>query len=271
MESSPQPSSPFDFDEDDVEGTIREKGVPKNRLLRWCCIFAIGSFIVSFVGSVVENNAVGNPSLESTAIAINRAGMVGMLVGCIGVFLAFRLPMMSTPRSHGPRQSLGWSPWWTLFVCNITLCPLAIVMIFLFAIVTRGSGMVLIAFFIPLLLSLMLVISIFQQGVFRAYAIGFLVSMIHGLIFLVPLAWMASSELFNGYYSPYSYGGRSYFGSSSQQGMLAATTLGLLLSAASGMLCSGYVAFLQHTRKSPRDQALPITQESTEDLKLSKT
>jgi hypothetical protein len=53
--------------------------------------------------------------------------------------------------------------------------------------------------------------------------------------------------------------------------MLAATTLGLLLSAASGMLCSGYVAFLQHTRKSPRDQALPITQESTEDLKLSQT
>jgi hypothetical protein len=271
MERSPQSSSPFDSDDDEDDLKGKSRGLPKNRLLRWCVVFAVLSFVVSLIGSVVENNAVGNPNLESTAIAVNRSGMLGMLLGCIGIFIAFRLPMMSAPRSHGPRQRLGWSPWSTLFVFNITLCPLVIAMIFLLAIATRGSGMVLIAFFIPLLLSLMLVISIFQQGVFRAYAIGFLVAMIHGLLFLVPLAWMASSELFTGYYSPYSYNSRSYFGSSSQQGILATTTIGLLLSAASGLLCSGYVAVLQYMRRSPPDQAPQITQESPEDLKLSQT
>lgn len=89
METVPESRSPFD-DDDDVEGSYGSVK-SRSRFLLWSAGVAAISFLVSLISSVVENNATGNPGLETMAIRFNRGGMLGMLVGCFGIFLFFRM------------------------------------------------------------------------------------------------------------------------------------------------------------------------------------
>jgi hypothetical protein len=245
MESSPQPSSPFDFDEDDVEGTRREKGLPKNWLLRWCCIFAIGSFIVSFVGSVVENNAAGNLSLESTATAINRAGMLGMLAGCVGIFVAFRAPMLLTARPGGIRQQARWSAWWQLVFWNVVGYFFLVAGLFVIGLFTQGAAIYFSGFPISLGLAMLVVIALWHEGVVRAYAIGVLSSLFLQLPVIIPWLWSIPFSGGGG------YGYQAYTLSANDVNyrmflLLAGIVLFALFT---GLFCSGYVAFLERSRR----------------------
>lgn len=245
MESSVQSPSPFDPDEDDVEQVGRDKGLTKNKLLRWCVIFAVASFLVSLVGSVVENNAVGNPSLESTAIAVNRSGMLGMLAGCIGVFVAFRTPSLLTTRPEGVRQQVRWSAWWRLMFWNIVGYLFFAVGLFVIGVFTQGVAIYFSGFPITVGLALLVVMAIWHEGVIRAYAIGVLSSFFIQLP--VTLPWLWSIPFSGG--GPYAY--RSYTLSSSDISnriflMIAGLVLFVLVT---GLICSGYVALLEKGRR----------------------
>jgi hypothetical protein len=245
MESSHQHSGPFDSDDEDVEGASRDQGLPGNRLLRWCVIFALGSFVVSLIGSVVENNAVGNPGLESTAMAINRSGMLGMLVGCVGIFVAFRAPTLLTARAGRVRQQARWSVWWQLVFWNVVGYFFLVAGLFVIGFFTQGTAIYFSGFPISVGLSLLLVIALWHEGVVRAYAIGVLSSLFLQLPVIVP--WLWSVPLFGG--GAYAY--QTYnFSSGDVNFRFFLLFAGLVLFALfTGLICSGYVALLERIRR----------------------
>jgi hypothetical protein len=250
--------SPFDFDDEDNKDTSSQRSPFFKKLLRGSIILAVISFFVALIGSVVGNNATGDRNVEFIAFALNRWGMLTMLIGCFGIFIAFRGPQLQRLSTFKPGIRSKWSPWWTLFVWSVigwfAIGGILIGLAFLFG---NGSLFVISALF-PVVMPLLLVMSIWHKGVVRAYCIGFLSSLLIGLMSVVPLIWsfglsafqMPTGSVYRSY--PYAYDSSSIFGLGYVEWSLISAVLGQLFFAAlAGVVCSGYVACLERFQSAP--------------------
>jgi hypothetical protein len=252
VESVSENRSPFDFDDEDNKDKSSHRTPFYKKLLRGSSILAVVSFLVALIGSIIGNNATGDRDLEFIAFALNRWGMLAMLIGCFGIFIAFRGPQLQRLSSFKTGSLSKWSPWWTLFVWSIigwfALGGILIGLTFLF-----GNGsLFFISALLPFAVPLLLVMTIWHKGVIRAYAIGFLSSLMIGLLSAFPLIWsfgfsalwMSTGNMYNP--SPYSYNSNPYFGPGNVQWSVISAVLGQLFFAAlSGLVCSGYVSRLE--------------------------
>jgi hypothetical protein len=252
VETVSEPSSPFEFEEETATKPERGKPSAKDRLLRWSVILAVVSFLASLIASVVENNSVGNLQVETTASAVNRFGMVMMLIGCLGIFVAFRFPQLLAGGQSAAVAKRRWSTWWLLFAWNLAAIVFLGIFLFSLAMITDGEAMIYCVLPVPLVLSLMLVIAIWHRGVIRAYAIGFLVSAVLNLLLLAGGALYLRVAIGTGYLSTYSPG--TVYALMSPTALSFWIFLGLLgigtANAISGLVCSGYVAVLERVRRS---------------------
>lgn len=91
-----------DFDPfSDEEPPESESSAGSSSLMRGSIIVASISGIVIFLTAVTASNSASNSSAENTALAINQVARVALLVGFVGVLLAFRWPQI--------KQALGKS------------------------------------------------------------------------------------------------------------------------------------------------------------------
>lgn len=256
MNDSPKEPSPFDFEEEEVgaKGSVRSGG--SRTFLRWSIIVTAISFAVSLAGSVMGNNVTGDFQLESIAFALNRFGMMAMLLGCIGIFAAFRWPALAKSFAPGKKQKKMWSPWWSLLFWNgvglIAMVSMSLVLAFLF----RANAIYFLSAILPIFLPLTLVMGIWHQGVTRAFWLGVMMSFLFArgntytwLSFFFS-AWMQS------YYPPgygYSPSGMPSSIGIFENAPVFASWVGMLIelvqSQVAGLMCAGYVLLVESSRR----------------------
>lgn len=249
MNDFPKESSPFDFDDEQIgaNGSVQSGG--SRTFLRWSIILTAISFAVSLAGSVMGNNVTGDSQLESIAFTLNRFGMMAMLLGCIGIFAAFRWPSIakSLAVNQQPDQK-KWSTWWKLLIGSIVGTGGVIASLVALAFLTRGQGTIVLMYVIPLLPPFFLVMGIWNQGVLRAYWLGVGLCMFLGS--------RGGNQALLSYYltAGSSYGYTSYqeptvFGDMTAYYSLVSILIDIAQAVGAGLLCSGYVSLLESSQR----------------------
>lgn len=261
MNDFPKESSPFDFDDEQIGANESVQSGGSRTFLRWSVIVTAISFAVSLAGSVMGNNVTGDSQLESIAFTLNRFGMMAMLLGCIGIFAAFRWPMLARSFTSGNHGKKKWSPWWKLFVWNVVGLTAIVTLSLVLTLLSRGRAAYFLSAMLPVLLPLALVVGIWQQGVTRAYWLGVIVSFLFAssnssawiTLFLGP--WFANTY-------PPGYGYTSYgmdpygttapaviFGDANTFFLFVGLLIQLVQAQFAGLLCAGYVSLLEASRR----------------------
>ena len=254
MDQPRKEPSPFEFDDEHDGGTQKELTPLQRNFLRWSISLAAISFFVALAGSVMGNNVSGDMQLESIAMYLNRFGMLFMLIGCIGIFVAFRLPWIVRSFPVGDRDSKrSISPWWRLFYASLG-GYLAFILLFLLVPLLAGQiGYAIFAYLYMISIPLLLIMSIWHQGELRAYAIGMLTS----LTLMLPVNISFASAAITG-----AYGGRGMgfgssnaffpFGNSLEATLFGMVATSMLMAVVAALTCAGYVALLEKHRLASR-------------------
>lgn len=254
MDQPRKEPSPFEFDDEHDGGTQKELTPLQRNFLRWSISLAAISFFVALAGSVMGNNVSGDMQLESIAMYLNRFGMLFMLIGCIGIFVAFRLPWIVRSFPVGDRVSKRTiSPWWRLFYTSVAGYLAFILLLYMVPLLAGQVGYAIFAYLYMISIPLLLVMSIWHQGELRAYAIG----MLTGLTLMLPVNISFASEAITG-----AYGGRntgfnssnsfSLFGSSFEAILFGTVANSILMAVVAALTCAGYVALLEKHRLASR-------------------
>lgn len=249
--------NPFDFEEESGEAQRNVQSGGSRSFLRWSIILTAVSFFVSLAGSVMGNNVNGDLQLESIASALNRFGMVAMLLGCIGIFAAFRWPsFVKSMAMHQHSKRKRWSTWWKLLMGSIVGTGGVIASLVALAFLTGGRGTLVLLYVIPVLPPFFLVMGIWNQGVLRAYWLGV------GLCMFLGSRW-GNEALLSYYFSPGQYGYTSYqeptvFGDMMTYYSLVSILIDIAQAVGAGLLCSGYVSLLESSqRRKSMGEAIP--------------
>lgn len=260
VDPSPDPN-PFAFDDRTEEQSRAGRSRVSGRWMRASIGVTALSFVVALIGSFMENNVTGDRQLESIAYALNRYGMLFMLIGCVGIFIAFRASKWVEYYHAKGNAARRWSLWATLAFRTAIVIPLAILLLMTLSAVTDGIGIFVVVTLFPVLLSLVLVMAIWHQGVVRAYWIGVIGSYVIQGQMGGAGTWMSL------YYSAYGGSGSwsnypmdGYFGGALVFYILIGTTISLVLAGVSGLVCAGYVAARQSSLRS-RIETMPSESE----------
>lgn len=191
-------------------------------------IFAAG-FITVFLMAVFLGNVRGNDRLESIAGGIHRLGMILILVGGLVIIVAYRLPQLrgqTMPKGlvrwdaavsfHG---LISWNVIAFLFLVPASYLVQQIQSPAVYFMVFSGTISIFSAF--------LATVAVWHRGHLRGYALGV----------LVPLVLLGNQ--------PFMYGSVGWGRGAGTNHLL---TVSLAIMLLSGLLCAGYVAWLEAGR-----------------------
>jgi hypothetical protein len=199
-------------------------------------VFGAGFGLVLVV-AIVLGSFRGSGTIESVGSAVHRLAMVMILIGGVAVVIAYRLPHLQAARFRAPDGLRGF-PWNvatsypTLVFWNILLLiavPIAAQM--LRPISTPRTHFLVVNAVLTITPALLATIGIWHRGLIRAYAIGVLVALLlnhfSNVLSLV---------------SGYGRGQRSFL------------FYNLCIVLISGLLCAGYVGWLESANSKKLDR-----------------
>lgn len=190
------------------------------------CIFGISAgFVVAFLAGVTAANSAPQSAGEVVGSAVQRIGIIVMLVSFCGILLAYRIPHLKKIPMKSPKE-LRIPDFLSLLVSKAVF----VVFFWILLLSTQGiSGSFAIAvtsYVLILYAALLTVAAVWRTGCRRAYAIGALATIV------LSFYGGAGSLFLGGFY------GRG--------AALSLWPVGIFLSLVvlNGLICAGYVAFI---------------------------
>lgn len=194
-------------------------------LLKPCIVGISAGFIVAFLAGVTAANASPQSTGEVVGSALQRIGIVVMLVSFCGILLAYRIPHMKKIPMKSPKE-LRIPDFLKLFVSQtVFLIFFWIVLLIAQSLLGRMAIGVL-GYILILYASLLTVSAVWRTGCRRAYAIGALATIILSF-------YGGAGSLFVG----------GYYGRASA---ILAWPAGVFLSLVvlNGLICAAYATFI---------------------------
>lgn len=209
-------------------------------LLKPCIVGISAGFVVAFLAGVTAANASPQSTGEVVGSALQRVGIIVMLVSFCGILLAYRIPHMKKIPLKSPKQ-LRIPEFLSLLVSHTVFLVLFWIVLLIAQSLLGPFAIGVIAYVLTLYASLLTVAAVWRTGCRRAYAIGALATII------LSFYGGAGSLFVGGYYTRASAN--------------MAWPIGVFLSIVvlNGLICAGYATFIINStaHTSPTTTAPP--------------